>query len=345
MPDRDILVLKGHEVSQLLVNREQELIDVVQRAYTAHGTGNSSLPFSSFLRFPNESQQRIIALPAFLGADFDVAGIKWVASFPRNLGKGMARASAIVVLNSPQTGKPEVIIEGSVINGKRTAASAALAATFLQGKRKASRVGIIGCGFINLEVVRFLLASNPEISELLLFDLDSARAIDFKHNCKNFSAGVSVEVAKDVDSILESTPLISLATTALKPHISDLSRCASGCTILHVSLRDLTAEAILSSDNVVDDIDHVCREQTSVHLAEQYVGNRNFIRCTLADVMSRNTPARRDDEGVTVFSPFGLGILDIAVGQYIYQLASSKGEGTVIQSFLPEPSQRNGHSN
>jgi len=60
--------------------------------------------------------------------------------------------------------------------------------------------------------------------------------------------------------------------------------------------------------------------------------------------MLGNAPARRDDEGVTVFSPFGLGILDIAVGQYIYQLASSQGEGTVIQSFLPESSQRNGHS-
>ena len=112
IPERDILVLKGHEVRQLLVNREHELIDVVRRAYTAHGTGNSALPFSSFLRFPNEPQQRIIALPAFLGSDFDVAGIKWVASFPLNLSKGMDRASAIVVLNSPQTGKPEVIIEG-----------------------------------------------------------------------------------------------------------------------------------------------------------------------------------------------------------------------------------------
>ena len=53
MPDRDILILKGHEVSQLLVNREHELIDVVGRAYAAHGTGNSTLPFSTFLRYPN----------------------------------------------------------------------------------------------------------------------------------------------------------------------------------------------------------------------------------------------------------------------------------------------------
>jgi ornithine cyclodeaminase len=345
MPDRDILILKGHEVSRLLVDRELELIDVVRRAYAAHSTGDSSLPFSSFLRFPNQPKQRIIALPAFLGADFEVAGIKWVASFPGNLSKGMDRASAIVILSSPHTGRPEVIIEGSIINAKRTAASAALAAMFLQGKRKSSRVGVIGCGLINFEVVRFLLASNPEITEMLLFDLDSTRAAQFKSNCHDIANGVSLEVVPDINLILESTSLISLATTASTPHIDDLSYCVPGCTLLHVSLRDLTAEVILASDNVVDDIDHVCREQTSLHLAEQYVGNRDFIRCTLADVTLGKVPARRSDEGVTVFSPFGLGILDIAVGQYIYQLASSQHQGTVIQSFLPEPwSHTNGQS-
>lgn len=344
MPDRDLLILKGHEVSQLLVDREQELIDVVRRAYEAHATGNSSLPFSSFLRFPNQPRQRIIALPAFLGADFEVAGIKWVASFPGNLSKGMDRASAVVILSSPHTGRPEVIIEGSIINAKRTAASAALAAQFLQGERKASRVGVIGCGLINFEVMRFLLASIPEISELMLFDLDPTRATQFKINCESLSNGISVDVAPDPNSIFESTSLISLATTASTPHIADLSRCVPGCTLLHVSLRDLSAEVVLASDNVVDDIDHVCREQTSLHLAEQSVGHRNFIRCTLADVTLGNAPARRSDDGVTVFSPFGLGILDIAVGQYIYQLATSQQQGTLIPSFLPEPwSHTNGH--
>lgn len=346
MLDGDILILGGDEVSRLLVDREVELIDVVRRAYAAHSAGDSALPFSSFLRFPNRPQERIIALPAFLGADFGVAGIKWVASFPQNLSKGMDRASAIIVLSSAQTGQPQVIMEGSVISAKRTAASAALAAMFLQGQRKASRVGVIGCGLINFEVVRFLLASDPEITGLLVFDLDQARAEQFQRNCQSLSAGLEVEIAPDVSSVLESTTLISLATTASTPHIGDLSRCGPGTTLLHVSLRDLTAEVILSSDNVVDDVDHVCREQTSIHLAEQHVGNREFIRCTLADVTLGNAAARSSDEGVTVFSPFGLGVLDIAVGQYIYQLASRESQGTVIKSFLPEPwSHKNGHSN
>jgi ornithine cyclodeaminase len=92
---------------------------------------------------------------------------------------------------------------------------------------------------------------------------------------------------------------------------------------------------ILSCDNVVDDIDHVCRAQTSVHLAEQRVGNRGFIRCTLAEVIEGKSAPRRDPNGVVVFSPFGLGILDLAVGTLVRDFGNEQGIGILVDSFLP----------
>lgn len=335
MREDELLIVKGHEVISLLQGREQEIMQTVRHAYEAHWRSDDSLPHSLFLRFPGESRNRIIALPAYLGADFEVAGVKWVSSFPANTGLGQDRASAVVVLNSTATGRPQAILEGSVISAKRTAASAALAAKELRGGRPAPAMAVIGCGLINFEVVRFALAALPELESLVLFDKQRSHVEQFRRKCDETFPEARVEIAGDIAGALAAAPLVSFATTAITPHIADLAALQQGATVLHVSLRDLTPEVILSCDNVVDDIDHVCRAQTSIHLAEQLTDNRDFIRCTLAEILTGTAPPG-DGEKITVFSPFGLGILDLAVGKLVCELAALQGAGLVIDSFLPE---------
>jgi N-[(2S)-2-amino-2-carboxyethyl]-L-glutamate dehydrogenase len=332
-----LMILKGSEVLSLLTGRESELMELVRAAYIAHARGKSELPHSVFLRFPENEKSRIIALPAYLGADFQVAGIKWISSFPDNLALGLDRASAVVVLNSMRTGAPIAVLEGGIISAKRTAASAVLAAQCLRAGPPTTRAGLIGCGLINFEVVRFLLLTFPEIQELIVFDQVVDSAIRFKEKVRELSERVRVEVAPDLKAVLGSASLISFATTAAAPHVNDFSGLASESTILHISLRDLAPELILSCDNVVDDIDHVTRAQTSLHLAEQVTGHRRFIRCALADVLQGHTAARRARNTTTIFSPFGLGVLDLAVAQFAYERALETGQGTMIESFLPDP--------
>ena len=335
MFDGDILILRGAEISALLENREAEIIDTIQSAYETHGRGASSLPRSNFLRFPGENKNRIIALPAYLGDDFQMAGIKWVSSFPGNLEQGLDRASAVMILNSTETGRPQAILEGSIISAKRTAASAALAARAIRQNRETTTAGIIGCGLINFQVVQFLLTACPAIKKLVVCDLVVSRVQHFKNSCEQRFAGLTIEVASDIAALLGSCDVVSFATTTVAPHIFDLSPCAPGTTILHISLRDLSPELILANDNVVDDIEHVCQAQTSVHLAEQLVGGRDFIRCTLADILAGNAPATKDTEGIVIFSPFGMGVLDLALGKLAYEQGRKKGMGSVVNSFLP----------
>jgi N-[(2S)-2-amino-2-carboxyethyl]-L-glutamate dehydrogenase len=331
-----MLFLTGPDVEALLFGQEKELMQLVGQAYLAHARGDSSLPPSCFLRLPEEPRSRIIALPAYLGPPFDVAGVKWISSFPENRRWGRARASAVVVLNSMTTGRPEVILEGSLISAKRTAASAALAATLLSGKSSPGRIGLVGAGVINFEVLRFLKAALPGVRRLVVHDTNTEQSWRFAQQVRHSSPDVEVAVAPCLQAVLDGTPLVSFATTALQPHVSDLSLCPCGAVILHVSLRDLTPEVILAADNVVDDVDHVCHAQTSVHLAEQAVGHRQFIRGTLAEVLNGTSAAPDPERLVTVFSPFGLGILDVAVAKRVCDLARAQGRGLLIDSFFPE---------
>ena len=183
----------------------------------------------------------------------------------------------------------------------------------------------------------FLIAVFPKLTRLVLYDLDANRAELFQNKVhQQFAQIAEIHIAKDIPTLLSETELVSLATTVGTPYLADISPLPSGSTILNISLRDLTPEILLQCDNVVDDVDHVCSANTSVHLAEQKVNHRDFIRCSLASILLGEQPARKTGTDVSIFSPFGLGILDIASAQLVLKLAKEANKGVTVPSFLPE---------
>jgi ornithine cyclodeaminase/alanine dehydrogenase-like protein (mu-crystallin family) len=48
------------------------------------------------------------------------------------------------------------------------------------------------------------------------------------------------------------------------------------------------------------------------------------------------TAARTSMKKIVVFSPFGLGVLDLAVAHHVHELAFRNNVGMVINSFLPD---------
>jgi 2,3-diaminopropionate biosynthesis protein SbnB len=336
--DNELLILTAADIRTLLDGQEQKILQQVGKAYKAHVEGKSTLPHSSFLRFPDHDLNRIIALPAYLGEPFKISGIKWVASYPDNIQQGIDRASATLTLNSVKTGRPCAFMDASIINGKRTAASAALAAKHIHAGQTLTAVGILGCGFINYETVRFLLAVFPKLHQLVLYDINPQAADYFKIKAlQELTQLESIQIADNLDAMLSSTQVIALGTTVGKPYLTDISALAAGSTVLNISLRDLGPEVILQADNIVDDLDHVCRANTSIHLTAEQVGHRDFVRCSIGEVLLDQQAARLHSDDIVIFSPFGLGVLDIAVGKLAQQLSSEQGLGMVVKDFLPEP--------
>jgi ornithine cyclodeaminase len=76
------------------------------------------------------------------------------------------------------------------------------------------------------------------------------------------------------------------------------------------------------------------KANTSVHLTEQLVQNRDFIAGTLAELMDSKFTIDRTRP--VIFSPFGLGVLDLAVGKWIYDRARQSGSGLTLDDFFFE---------
>jgi ornithine cyclodeaminase len=334
LPNNDVLIVGAPDVETALKGREESVLDAVQKAYETHSRGASSLPHSSFLRFPDSDKDRIICLPAYLGGDYQLAGVKWIASMPDNVSKGMERASAVMILNDRVTGRPGAVVEGSIISKQRTAASAALASKVL-APGEPEVIGFVGCGPINTCVAQFLMKVWPNVGRLMAFDLDPARAEVFGEALLKQRPGANFRVAASLDELLGECPMISFGTTAITPYVNDLDACPAGATILHISLRDLTAGVILSNHNIVDDLDHVNRAATSIHLASEQEGHTDFVHSSLGDILLGNVNLPERDDRKMIFTPFGLGVLDLAVADLVLNTLAEDGGGTMVNSFLP----------
>jgi N-[(2S)-2-amino-2-carboxyethyl]-L-glutamate dehydrogenase len=328
-------VISGAQVQHALAGREKQIVELVEATYRLHGAGDSVNPPSYFLRFPDRPSSRIIALPASIGGQVRVDGLKWISSFPENVAAGIPRASAVLILNDRDTGYPFACLECSIISATRTAASAALAADWLSRDRpRPARAGFFGVGLIARYIHTFLTRTGWSFDEIGVHDLSAESAAGFRGYLEHSGTASRITVHERAEQLIRSSDLVVFATVAGQPHVSDPSWFDHNPLVLHVSLRDLAPEIVLASTNIVDDIEHCLKANTSPHLAEQLTGNREFLHGTLDDVMAGRVTVPTDRP--VVFSPFGLGVLDLAVGKYVYDEVVRAGELHVIEDFFHE---------
>jgi ornithine cyclodeaminase len=328
-------VIPGAQVQEALRGREKQVVELVEATYRLHGAGDSVNPPSYFLRFPDRPTARIIALPASIGGQVRVDGLKWISSFPGNVEAGIPRASAVLILNDHDTGYPFACMEASVISATRTAASAAAGADWLsRGRPRPTRVGFFGVGLIARYIHTYLAATGWAFDEIAVHDLSADSAAGFAGYLEQSGSAGRITLHDSAEELIRSSDLLVFATVAGKPHVTDPSWFDHAPLVLHVSLRDLAPEILLRSVNVVDDVEHCLKADTSPHLVEQLTGNRDFLAGTLAEVMAGQVEITADRP--VVFSPFGLGVLDLAVGKYVYDEVARAGELHVVDGFFSE---------
>lgn len=330
-------VVPGAVIQDILASHSHSMVARVEQVYLQHHDGQTLNPDSYFLRFPQQPANRIIALPASLEGKDTVAGIKWISSFPGNVTQHKPRASAVVILNDRETGYPYACLEGAQISAVRTAASAVSGAYWLNGQsHKAGSVGFVGAGVIARNIARMLAVEGWEVGQAVVHDFDDASASALKGYVEQ------IDLCTARTGTLEqalAADLVVFATTAAEPYVKPPMSFRAGQVVLNISLRDIAPQLLLEANNLCDDIEHCMKANTSPHLAEHLCGNRSFMNGTLAGLIRGEV--RLDPDKPSIFSPFGLGVLDLALSKFIVDTALAESRAVTIDSFFGETSRWN----
>ncbi len=307
-------------IDALLSRDRSQVMRLVTEAYRLFAEGQAVEEVPSYLRPPHDARARIIAKPACLYGEHPVAGVKWVGSFPGNLALGLPRATGLLVLNDMHTGLPIGSLEVAAINAHRTSASAVMALNQLHGvSAVAARAGrvisLVGTGHIGWQMACYLVHEGWVPSQWVLHDLDAARAQAFAARLQALTPEVPVRCADSAAQASTLGEVVVYTTTAGVPHLNDL-RLRPEQTLLHISLRDLGPAVLAQAHNYVDEAGLAFSQKTALQLAEEALGHRDYLRGEVDAVLAGGRPA---DGKPVIFSPFGMGILDLAVGQWLVQ--------------------------
>ncbi|TBO44289.1 2,3-diaminopropionate biosynthesis protein SbnB [Pedobacter kyonggii] len=306
--------LSDHDFNNIEIDWGK-LVDTIYDTCFILKSGVYAQPLKTYLRYKNPSN-RIIAMPAFLGGEANISGIKWIASFPDNLSKNIKRAHSTTILNQADTGLPLAIINTAIISGLRTAAvSGAIVKEWMSRKsdmKRSLRIGISGFGPIGQFHMQMLNSLYGEqISEFLLYDLKLIDVGLFPKDIKS-----RVLICDTWQDAYRDSDLFCACTTTPNRYI-DLAP-PDGSLQLNVSLRDYKASIRSYIDLiVVDDWNEVCRENTDIEQMYNTEGLKEEDTVSIVDFLCENNTPIIGKE-VVMFNPMGMAVFDIAVAKHFY---------------------------
>lgn len=290
-----------------------ETINTIEEVVRCLDKKDFSQPIKPYLRYKN-LENRIIAMPAYVGGKFDVAGIKWIASFPGNIAKGLPRANSVVVLNKSDTGEPMAIINTPLLSIIRTASVSGLMMKYYDRARKLEdfNLGIIGFGPIGQHHLKMAMnLFGNRIKKVFLYDI---RPVDKKNIEHKYINKVLITDSWE-DTYLDSDVVIT-CTVSKDRYINKKPK--TGSLQLNISLRDYKTDIFgyLKGIIIVDDWDEVCRENTDIELMHKEKGLKKDDVRNIADVVCRNFLGTVEKEETVMFNPMGMGVFDIATAKY-----------------------------
>lgn len=313
-----------------------------------HNSHGSQVSFPKKSPFPNMpldegDDRRFMAMPAYIGGSFDLAGMKWYGSNSNNKTKGLPRSILTVMLNDKDTGAPIALMSANILSAMRTGAIPGVGARYLAPKY-AAVCGICGPGVMGKTSLAAILAECPDIREIKVKGRGQKSLDAFIEYAKVKYPDIPVIRAVDtVEELVRDTDVISFANSGnTDPSTYPLVKgewIRPGALIIGVSCFELDAEYMADTDKCRLVVDNTALYEA---WAEEFpypsFGANNIIGSKftdmihdglieksdmydLGDIISGKRKGRESDEQVVIFSVGGMPVEDVAWGKRCYEKA------------------------
>ncbi len=325
--------------------------------HNAHGLMLEFPQKSKIENFPlnDAKDRRFIAMPAYLGGRFHIAGLKWYGSNGRNRNKGLPRSILTTILNDVETGAPLAFMSANLLSSMRTGAMPGLAAKLLA--RKDSKVlAIVGPGAINKSCLRAIMTSVETIEEIKIkgSSLTSKTALEMKEFIENeYSDVTKIKICETIEEAIRDTDIVSEAVSCDFGKWPTYKRewFKPGATIISASVFNMDCDSIIDVKKVVDNLkmfeDYADEDEEKFfidgkHKATGCMGEEFVYMCregliekesiaSLGEIIRGKKPGRTSDDEVILVAIEGMPIEDVAWGYECYQRALDEGIGASLK--------------
>ena len=333
---------------------EDLLITLYKGDYVMGGANHNShgcmIMFPDDPQFPgmpkNADDRRFMAMPAYLGGCYQMAGMKWYGSNVENKKVGLPRSILMMMLNDKDTGAPLALMSANLVSAYRTGGIPGVGAKYLA--RKDSRVvSIIGPGVMGKTSLAAFVSVCPNLDTVKIKGR-SQRSLDaFTRFIREELPQIkNIEICDSVEEAVKDSDIISFTTTVRDdvssfPYING-DWIKKGALISMPSAARFDDDFLAGCKLVVDNskLYEAWEEEYPypTYPQVQIIGTKftdlkhdgkieaeDIIDIT--DIIEKRHPGRTSDDEIIVYSVGGMPVEDIAWGGTVYRNAVKLGIG------------------
>ena len=291
--------------------------------------------------------RRFMAMPAYLGGKFDMAGMKWYGSNAENKKKGLPRSILTLILNDKDTGAPLAFMSANILSAYRTGAVPGVGFKYF-AKEDAKTIGIVGPGVMSKTALAAAMAVRPSIETVKVKGRGQASLNKFiRHVEKNYP-GVTVYAVETIEEAVRDSDIVSVSTSSptgdpeLYPYIAE-EWIKPGAIIESTAALRFDDDFVINRARTVTDNIKLYEAWEEEMKPDAYntipipaVRVEDLIAQgrmkpeqidDLGDVLLGKIPVHRSEDEVVIYSVGGMPVEDIAWGSMVYRNALKKGIG------------------